>query len=155
MEPTKIPNFQHKSSVQSTNVKLTSFPRKQQQEDLTPINYHEKDYPQKKIKTQLDMALWQKSKAYFYLVKFITALSECIRNKKLSDPVETTDVIDEILNTFKQLKELIQKHPPVQQPSRYGNIAFRSWFKAMCDVGDNLMKKIVSKQVRTCLLTYL
>ncbi len=95
---------------------------------------------------QKDIDLWRISPAYKYLMEFIEAVNSAVKGKLLSDPFEQTPVgpCRVLTLTFKTTKavvtmldaidEITTKTPPIAQPSRFGNAAFRTWHAALVQV---------------------
>lgn len=82
----------------------------------------------------MDMASWQNSEAYHDLIGFINGISVAIQGKRMSYDCHVSATVLNLLNVLKKLSELIDKTPPIDQPQRFGNQAYREWFKKMMEV---------------------
>ncbi|KAJ3452217.1 serine/threonine-protein phosphatase 2a regulatory subunit b [Anaeramoeba flamelloides] len=103
----------------------------------------ESNIPTKKIKSSEDLKFWFTSDAYYYLTQWIRLLSLKIKDLKNTQECKISDTVQNILNILDQLSNLIDKTPPDNQPTRFGNKAYRTWT-------NKLLKK--SEQIVTSFL---
>jgi len=69
-------------------------------------------------------------------------MTKSIQSKKISDTKEIPK-FDVFKPFFKQLEQFLDETPPIQQPMRYGNRAFKDWHeKANTYLSDFLDKLI-------------
>lgn len=73
------------------------------------------------------MVAWEKSAAYHHLFVFINSISQAIQGRRCSDPT-TSDRVERILEIFDKFDVLVAETPPIDQPQRFGNQAFRECF---------------------------
>lgn len=90
--------------------------------------------PTKCVKTEGDMMVWMRSEAYYDIVGFINGISLAIQGKRLTDDCPMSATMRNLLEVFTKLNALIDATPPIAQPQRFGNKAYRDWFKKMQDV---------------------
>lgn len=79
----------------------------------------------------MDMPLWEKSEAYYDIVGFINSISNAVQGIKNTTYLEQIPVVKNLLNLFEKLTKLVDETPPVDQPQRFGNKAYRDWFAKM------------------------
>ncbi|CAG9576092.1 unnamed protein product [Danaus chrysippus] len=91
-----------------------------------PINHRFLE-PEKAVKSITDMAIWEKSEAYMEYTGFIATLNEAIKGKPLSVDCIISDNVKKIVELLDKLDKLIDEFPPIEQPQRFGNTAFRDW----------------------------
>lgn len=91
-----------------------------------PLNHRFLE-PEKAIKSITDMALWEKSEAYIEYTGFVATLNEAIKGKPLSVDCKISDNIKKIQNLLENIDKMIDEYPPLEQPQRFGNVAFRDW----------------------------
>ncbi|XP_072935676.1 serine/threonine-protein phosphatase 2A activator-like [Epargyreus clarus] len=91
-----------------------------------PVN-HRFVEPQKAVKTITDMAIWEKSEAYMEYTGFIATLNEAIKAKPLSVDCKVSENVTKVMNLLDKIDNLISEFPPIEQPQRFGNVAFRDW----------------------------
>lgn len=90
--------------------------------------------PQKGIKSPMDMGIWEKSECYYEIIGFINAVSVSVQGKMISYESEMSPGIIELLKMFDVLNKLVEDTPVIEQPQRFGNMAYRTWFANMKDV---------------------
>jgi len=91
--------------------------------------------PKREILNPTDMAKWLKSEAYQEYTGFIQAVNEAVQGAKISDAVaQSNERIGSLVHLLERLDGWIDEIPPVQQPQRFGNKAFRLWFQKLTDV---------------------
>ncbi|XP_058059342.1 serine/threonine-protein phosphatase 2A activator-like [Anopheles bellator] len=96
--------------------------------------------PEKQIKSAMDMATWEKSTAYYDLMGFISSMSVALQGTRASQNVEISPVIEKLLKAIDRLEQLAIETPPIDQPARFGNAAFKSWFQKMRTESLQLIK---------------
>ncbi|XP_028164468.1 serine/threonine-protein phosphatase 2A activator-like isoform X1 [Ostrinia furnacalis] len=91
-----------------------------------PVN-HRFVEPEKAVKTITDMAIWEKSEAYMEYTGFIATLNEAIKGKPLSVDCKVSENVNKVMDMLDKIEQMIEEFPPVEQPQRFGNTAFREW----------------------------
>lgn len=84
--------------------------------------------PQRCVKFPDDMVAWEKSSAYHHLFIFINSVSQSIQGRRCSDQLPQSARVDRILEIFDKFDVLVSDTPPIDQPQRFGNQAFRDCF---------------------------
>ena len=83
------------------------------------------------VYTASDMEAFKNSETYSSLMKFILSLATSTTTFSIpspsSDSSSTNPAILRVKNFFVRISQLIDETPPVSQPMRFGNKAFRSW----------------------------
>ena len=129
--------------------------------------------PKRQILSAMDMPKWKKSKAYSEYLNFIRNLNDSLKGSKLSDLVPVSPVcfdyifvvqlqiyskpirqysnvcaklkvVQSVLKLLETLNKWVDETPPLQQPQRFGNQAFRIWFEKLKNVNysfKTLLKK--------------
>ena len=90
--------------------------------------------PERSIFDAGDVERFKESSTVQELMSFMKAAAESVIGLKVSD-AETMecDVLTKYEGFIGKLKGLIEKIPPISQPSRFGNKAFRTWHAAMVE----------------------
>lgn len=91
-----------------------------------PVNHRFLE-PVKAVKTITDMAIWEKSEAYMEYTGFIATLNEAIKGKPLSVDCKISNNVTKLENMLEKIDKTIDDFPPIEQPQRFGNSAFRDW----------------------------
>lgn len=100
---------------------------------------HEYKVPKKEIYTMQDMPKWEKSEAYQEYMGFVMMINECVKGKKISTPCHVSQVVENIVELLKILDIWIDETPPLDQPQRFGNKAFRIWFDRLKNAATKLL----------------
>lgn len=99
--------------------------------------------PVKEIFEPGDLAKWEKSEAYRDLVGFIIAINEAVKGKKITDPYPVSQTIEKLLVMLDKMSSWIDEIPPVDQPQRFGNKAFRDFFKRLKENAETLVREAI------------
>lgn len=87
--------------------------------------------PEKRVKQLPDVQVWLRSEAYYDLVGFINGISTAIQGKKMTAEIYISPAMKNLIEIFDKLNALIDETPPIDQPQRFGNKAFRAWTRKM------------------------
>ncbi|CAG9838183.1 unnamed protein product [Diabrotica balteata] len=99
--------------------------------------------PTKQVKNMGDMQHWEKSEAYHEYLGFICALNEAIKCKSNSaGSADASEEINKICSLLNSLDTWIDEIPPIQQPQRFGNQAFKQWYAKVKDGAAELFHSI-------------
>eukprot|EP00761_Pharyngomonas_kirbyi_P013883 gb/GECH01013912.1/.p1 GENE.gb/GECH01013912.1/~~gb/GECH01013912.1/.p1 ORF type:complete len:310 (+),score=76.50 gb/GECH01013912.1/:1-930(+) len=99
---------------------------------------------EKKINNEDQLEQWKKSGAYSKLVGFIKDVNSAILSKPLSFDIGTQpEVVSNIIQILSTMDSWIDEYPPVEQPARFGNKAFRQWQERLFMEAFNLCHQVV------------
>uniref|UniRef100_A0A6Q2XCV2 Serine/threonine-protein phosphatase 2A activator n=1 Tax=Esox lucius TaxID=8010 RepID=A0A6Q2XCV2_ESOLU len=98
-----------------------------------PVN-HNFMVPKKEICMVPDMGKWKRSQAYADYMGFVLTLNEGVKGKKLTCEYKVSETIEKLLVLLGTLDRWIDETPPADQPSRFGNKAFRTWYAKLDQV---------------------
>lgn len=96
--------------------------------------------PEKLVRSEMDMAKWEKSETYYDLIGFINSVCTCIQSKGLSYKCEVSKCVEKLLDLLATFEKLAVETPPVEEPQRFGNSAFKVWYKKVTEQAPNLLK---------------
>lgn len=65
---------------------------------------------------------------------FILAINESIQGKNINAQTETSTIVEKMMKMLNKFDDLITQIPPVDQPQRFGNQAFRTWHNKIQEV---------------------
>ncbi|KAG9477705.1 hypothetical protein GDO78_012950 [Eleutherodactylus coqui] len=74
---------------------------------------------------------------------FVLTLNESVKGKKLSCEYYVSEVIEKLMVLLDTLDRWIDETPPVDQPSRFGNKAFRTWYSKLDQEAENLVSTVI------------
>lgn len=99
--------------------------------------------PKKEIHTVPDMGKWKRSQAYADYIGFILTLNEGVKGKKLTFDYKVSEAIEKLVALLDTLDRWIDETPPVDQPSRFGNKAYRTWYAKLDQEAENLVATVI------------
>uniref|UniRef100_UPI00398F2277 serine/threonine-protein phosphatase 2A activator n=1 Tax=Pristiophorus japonicus TaxID=55135 RepID=UPI00398F2277 len=85
--------------------------------------------------------------AYDDYVGFVLTLNEAVKGKKLSCNYETSEPVEKLVVLLNTLDRWIDETPPVDQPSRFGNKAYRSWYSKLEKEAENLVSMVIPNEL--------
>ena len=104
--------------------------------------------PSKKINDGDDLTFFLSSTAYRDLMTWILQLNRSmfptkdaegkIQQCRLDSPPPYSETVQNLRNLISVLSDLVQKAPPDTGPRRFGNVAFRTWYKLAEEAADSL-----------------
>uniref|UniRef100_A0A286ZTF3 Serine/threonine-protein phosphatase 2A activator n=1 Tax=Sus scrofa TaxID=9823 RepID=A0A286ZTF3_PIG len=81
--------------------------------------------------------------AYADYMGFILTLNEGVKGKKLTFEYRVSEAIEKLVTLLNTLDRWIDETPPVDQPSRFGNKAYRTWYAKLDQEAENLVATVV------------
>eukprot|EP00099_Drosophila_melanogaster_P014692 NP_523466.2 phosphotyrosyl phosphatase activator [Drosophila melanogaster] len=97
----------------------------------------------KKVQNLGDMGVWQKSRAFHDLIGYINGTSSAIQGIKTTDEIFESEMLKKLLRLFDALEKLVEQNPPLEQPQRFGNKAYRDWAQAMRELLPELLEQLL------------
>nr|CAI5868107.1 unnamed protein product [Callosobruchus analis] len=90
------------------------------------------------------MPQWDNSEAYFEYIGFIFAISDAVKNKSNSQgSADSSEEINTLCTILDTLSKWIDETPPIQQPQRFGNQAFRTWYDRLKNGAIDLLQSVL------------
>lgn len=90
-----------------------------------------------------DIKTWEHSKAYSQLLGFICAMNESVKDKKISDQYHVSDAVQKLMTIFDKLNSWIDEYPPIDQPQRFGNKAFKSFYDRLVSDSASVLEHVL------------
>ena len=97
------------------------------------------------------MVIWEKSLAYYDIIGFINGISTSIQGKKLSAVLEPSPIAENLAKIFVDLNRLLEETPPLDQPQRFGNKAYRDFYQKLQENALDLLKGALPEQFHPAL----
>ncbi|XP_057872793.2 uncharacterized protein LOC131078957 [Cryptomeria japonica] len=104
--------------------------------------------PVKRISSPADIEHFTTSDSGKTFLGFVVLLSEAIRGRKISDYCSESQVVKFIVGILDEMAGWVDEIPPVQQPARYGNPAYRVWYEKMEQEGFVFMVRVLGQDFR-------
>ena len=108
---------------------------------------HQFVVPVLKVRVAADMNNWIKSQAYHDYLSFVTSLNSAVKAKSLSASCTVSSTIEKLLSLLDTLSMFIDETPPVDQPQRFGNKAFRTWHDRLKAEAVDLTKTVLPENL--------
>ncbi|GIY48701.1 hypothetical protein CDAR_314501 [Caerostris darwini] len=103
--------------------------------------------PIKEIHCYDDMKKWEKSEASREYLGFILAMNEAVKGKKISDVPIKSEMVSKLIKLLETLDKWIDEIPPIEQPQRFGNKAFRTFYTKLKEEAESLLKNILPEEL--------
>ena len=65
---------------------------------------------------------------------FLQIVNVAVKGKKITDDIPSSSAIDQLLGLLNTFSTWMDETPPIDQPQRFGNKAFRTWWERLKDV---------------------
>lgn len=108
---------------------------------------HEFKTPKKEITSPEDLEKFKKSKLYQKLMEYICELQRSVTSKKIS-ATKKNSKFDHIVEMVENFEKLVEEVPPIQQPMRFGNKAFKTLHEKYQQSVDDHLKKILPENLQ-------
>ncbi|KAE8076181.1 hypothetical protein FH972_014845 [Carpinus fangiana] len=131
------PNMEEIDLSESVNHLLKAKPLHACAKPLSPP--YQFQTPTKIIQSPDDIRHLHDSDSDKNFLGFVVALSESIRGHKISNPCHVSQTMNSIVSILETLIPWIDKIPPLQQPSRYDNLFYRTWQEHLIEMSESLM----------------
>ena len=102
--------------------------------------------PKRYIYDNHDLALFQSSKLHEDLLLFISSLNSSVRGKSATPSM--SPFLERVVKMLSTLEDWLLDYPPIQQPMRYGNIAFRDWYSKMLREAEHQCASLLPEDCR-------
>jgi len=81
--------------------------------------------------------------AYDELVGFLSELADAAFGKKLSHDIQLSAPAVRLNAAFVEMGRWVDEIPPIEQPMRFGNKAFKDWYARMCKYAPELIADLL------------
>lgn len=99
-----------------------------------------------------DMPLWEKSEAYYDIIGFINSISNSVQGIKNTVYLEQIPVVQNLLKLFEKLSTMVDETPPIDQPQRFGNKAYRDWFEKLKTNAADLLADVLPEELHPAII---
>jgi serine/threonine-protein phosphatase 2A activator len=108
--------------------------------------------PTKCINSPQDIERFHASEGGKHFLGFIAGLNQSIRGHQISDYCSESPIVRGMVQILELMISWIDEIPPLQQPARYGNLAFRDWQGRLQEQGQSLMLRILPKGIEASVI---
>lgn len=99
--------------------------------------------PVRGINNSNDLDNFKKSETFAELSGFVKACADAVASKKTSDEMPVSAVISKIVEFMNRLYDLVGEFPPLKQPMRFGNRAFKQFHSRLCELSPAFVADIL------------
>lgn len=71
----------------------------------------------------------------------------CIQSKGLSYKCQDSPVVLKLIEMMHKIEKLAMETPPVDEPQRFGNTAFRTWYQKLSGIAEKLVKEVLPENL--------
>lgn len=86
--------------------------------------------------------VFKKSEAAKVLLRFVSTVGQAIEGKLLTDPVACPPSVEAVVAMLAALEKWIADIPPIDQPQRFGNPAFKQWYARLRESAQDLVARL-------------
>jgi len=104
--------------------------------------------PFKVIKSSEDMQRFREGTAYAMVRDFILSLNDSCKSKQIGSARVHSPGCTACIAVLRSLSRLVDQVPPIQQPMRYGNKAFRDWFDKAAENIPQLVEEMLPANLK-------
>ncbi|XP_077986532.1 serine/threonine-protein phosphatase 2A activator-like isoform X2 [Glandiceps talaboti] len=94
----------------------------------------------------MDMPRWEKSQAFRDYLGFVLSLNDSVKGTTMTDKYDMSEVCTKLVDMLTMLSRWIDEIPPIDQPQRFGNKAFRDWYKRLQENIRSLLQPMLPSQ---------
>lgn len=102
--------------------------------------------PSRRILAPDDVTKWEASAAYKDLIDFILAMNASVKGKKLTDNLDISENTEKLLTMLKKASDIVDEILPIDQPQRFGNKAFKTWYERIQNSSDELLREVLPEK---------
>lgn len=104
------------------------------------------------IRSHMDLEKFKESDTCKEYLNFIKLCSVAVAGVKISDSIDVSPSVMKFVNFFERLLLLVSEIPPIKQPMRFGNKAFRTWHAKVLKVVVHAFDLIIDSMTTTIYL---
>mmetsp|Transcript_54561 Transcript_54561/g.129106 ORF Transcript_54561/g.129106 Transcript_54561/m.129106 type:complete len:427 (+) Transcript_54561:3-1283(+) len=104
--------------------------------------------PTKAIRVPDDLTRFQQGEAFRIVKEFILSLNDSCVGKRLQDVGPISPECQAVVDVLKLMGKWVDEIPPIAQPMRYGNRAFKDWIERIVKDTPALIEKILPEHIR-------
>ncbi|EFA83451.1 serine/threonine-protein phosphatase 2A regulatory subunit B' [Heterostelium album PN500] len=124
------------------------------EEFVTPMKLpasHQYVVPSKVITSPVELNQFLASNTAKSLLLFIQRLGDIVVSKSNSYQCNVSNTVNTMIEVLNQVNQWIDEIPPLSQPMRYGNKAYRTWNQRLLDNVEELHKRFVPESMHSAI----
>ncbi|KAK5575647.1 hypothetical protein RB653_006780 [Dictyostelium firmibasis] len=120
--------------------------------EIKDLENHKFIKPVKVVTNEDDIKKFLRSEACRDLLEYIQTLSDKIKSKPNSTETQNSNEIKNIVSMIKEISAYIDSIPPLTQPMRYGNKAYRTFYQKLLDNVEELHRKLLPESMHSSIV---
>lgn len=110
------------------------------------LSTHEFSEPVKLLTNPSMMITWTESQAYADVIGFISAMNDAVKDKKLTEEYPISEPVRKLSTVCETLSNWIDEIPPIDQPQRFGNKAFKDFYQKLLNESSALLENALDEK---------
>jgi len=103
--------------------------------------------PRRGIFQVQDVDRFKTSKSFAELIDFVKSCAESVIGLKISDYYPVSEAVLQFESFMSRLCSLVDECPPLKQPMRFGNKAFRQWHSRLVDIVPDFLSSFIPQNL--------
>lgn len=99
--------------------------------------------PRRAIFQPADIEMFRKSRCFAELIDFVQSCAEAVIGVKISDNYPVSTHVLKFEAFMGRLGDLVDEIPPLKQPMRFGNKAFRQWHTRLSEIVPEFLRSLL------------
>ncbi|RMX64717.1 hypothetical protein DD238_005660 [Peronospora effusa] len=108
--------------------------------------------PSRAIFAQSDLQHFVGSPAQQMILVFVKHLNESVKSKRISDAYEVSPNVQKAVDLMNEISSWIVEIPPIQQPMRFGNKAFRTFYDRVIERTRAMQENMLPEEKRNAVI---
>jgi hypothetical protein len=114
------------------------------QSDVSAVEQYWFAKPVRKFFDERDLEEFKKSGAKSDIVKFVSMCAKSVVGVKISDVKDVSVSVASVEEFMNTLHSIVDEVPPIPQPMRYGNKAYRQWNTRMIAASETFLQTFLT-----------
>ncbi|TMW68697.1 hypothetical protein Poli38472_006165 [Pythium oligandrum] len=108
--------------------------------------------PKRAIFVERDLRAFLGSKPYEMILMFVKHLNESVRGLRISSEYQVSTNVEKAVQLIQEINGWIDEIPPIQQPMRFGNKAFRTFYDRVVERSTDLLKELLPEELHGAII---
>lgn len=99
------------------------------------------------IFNERDLESFRKSSTSTEIFEFVKCCAGAVVGRKISDEITVSSCVQKTVHFLSKLNDLVDEIPPIQQPMRFGNKAFRDWYLRLDGIVTEFLTDVIPESM--------
>jgi len=92
-------------------------------------------------------AAWKTSESLSEILEFVKLCTESVIGKRISAVDGKCEIVDKFVSFMKLMQNKVEEIPPLKQPMRFGNKAFKQWYACLIEETDKFLDDLLPAEL--------